>query len=222
MPASQPKPAPVAAAQQNPASAQPSYPAPWEPLDEDAVPYDDFDMSPYEEEVDFAPFTQPAAAPSRPVSQTAPSARQMPQPVPAPQPEVVPPVAPVQSPAPAPTPQPEPAPAPAPQPAPAPMSQPAPAPTPAPQPEPAPKPKAKRTSRRTGGIPNDIIAMMNEIFGEGITYTSEPPEGAEPEPEPEASEDAEMDTSEDFADITAEEGEFVDEPLDDADYDDED
>ena len=122
-------------------------------------------------------------------------------------------------PAPAPAPEPAPAPAPAapPVPVPAPASQPAPEPEPAPAPQPepeqkpAPQPAPKRSSRRVGGIPADLVSMMTGLFGEGVTYTTEPAPD-EDELSQALADDDEYDT----------EGEFVDEPTDDADYEEED
>ena len=75
---------------------------------------------------------------------------------------------------------------------------------------PATKPRRRQ---RAAGIPADIISMMTEIFGEGVTYTSLPSED----------EDAEENVLDDGATPYDEgESEFVEEPVDDADYDDED
>jgi hypothetical protein len=95
-------------------------------------------------------------------------------------------------------------------------SAPQPAPSAKPEQPKADKPTPKRT-RRAGGIPADIIAMMTEIFGEGVTYSSEPPED-------EQLEDS-LDDVVDAGDAYKEqpgEGEFADEPVDDADFDEED
>lgn len=51
--------------------------------------------------------------------------------------------------------------------------------------------------------------MMTEIFGEGVTYTAEPPEDELDDEGTTASDEAEV------------ESEFVEEPVDDADYEDE-
>ena len=216
-PIPQPAPQPPAPAPQ-PVRQAPAFPAPWEPLpDDDAVPYDDFDTSPYEEEAVFgtleeaAPAPQPQPAPA-PVPVPRPTAESVPQPVPAPAPQPVPWSAPEPVPAPAPAsepvPAPVPVPAPKPAPAPAPSSTPEPAPAPASQPAPAPK----RSRRPAGGIPADIVAMMTDIFGEGVTYTTATDE-----------EDvADVVTDDELADDGyAVESEFIDEPVDDADVDDE-
>jgi outer membrane biosynthesis protein TonB len=106
-----------------------------------------------------------------------------------------------------------------------PVTQPEPAPRPAPQPQPvtapaeAPAPKkvpAKRTSRTTNGVPNDILNMMTAIFGEGITYTSEP----SVEEQVDVIDD-DVTAGDDFSDATSDGGEFLEEPVDDADYDEE-
>ena len=114
-------------------------------------------------------------------------------------------------------------PAPTPTPDQKPEPQPSPESAAAPQPETVPdaqssakreRPAAKpRRRQRAAGIPADIISMMTEIFGEGVTYTALPSED----------EDAEEDVLNDEATPYDEgESEFVDEPVDDADYDDED
>jgi DNA polymerase-3 subunit gamma/tau len=223
-------PAPQPAQQPVPHQApapQPAYAAPWEPLDDDVVPYDDMDMSPYEEDYILDPYAQVAApAPaSRPVvaQASAPMPQPQPQPAPTPSPAPRPVQAPVPQPSPAPVPQPVQAPAPAqqpaPAPAPAPEPQPTPAPTPAPAPAPAPAAKkapAKRISRTTGGVPNNILDMMTEIFGEGITYTSEPADDAQ---DFDTTDDAAAD--EGYLDATSGDSEFLEEPVDDADFDEE-
>ena len=229
-PAQTPQPAPAAPSAQQvvpaaqPQQAAPSYPAPWDPvpLDDDAVPYDDFDASPYEEDLSFEPLGGIASLPQQPAPapQHQPM-RQAPAPNPAPasamqveaprQAEPTP--APVTTPGPVPQPQSQPAPQPAPEPTPAPQPEPEPAPVPEPEPEPAPapqeKPKPKRASRRAGGIPADLVVMMNDIFGEGITYIAETPEEDE-------------DVPADIEDEDQIESEYAEEPVDDADYDDED
>ena len=101
---------------------------------------------------------------------------------------------------------------------------PAPASTPALEPKPAAEPdpvtkadqaKPKRASRRAGGIPADVVALMTSVFGEGITYTSEP---TADEPD----EDAELAMQDDSYDENdAAESEYADEPVDDADYEEE-
>lgn len=209
-PAPRPAPAPAPAPQPAPAQSS-SYPAPWEPLptDDDMVPYGDLDASPYEEDYAFGLIDEPAPQPVASVARPVP-ASPAPQPAPA---------------APKPQPTPAPKPAPAPQPAPTPVqwtaaeTAAAPAAMPAqepqskaaPAPEPAPKPKR---TRRAAGIPADIVAMMTEVFGEGVTYTAEPP--AEEQDEPEAADDSYS------SDAVEGESEFLEEPVDDADYDDED
>ena len=243
-PAPQPQPRQVqqAAPRQAPAPQQ-TYAAPWEPLDDDVVPYDDMDMSPYEEDYAFDPYAQVAAPAPKPqpvVWQSpayAPRPQAAPQPKPelrpAPQPRPVPqsyaepvtqaaPVVetrPVPQPVAQPAPQPQPVAQPAPEPQP--VAQPAPQPQPAPVPEPAPteapapkKAPAKRTSRSTGGVPNDILNMMTAIFGEGITYTSEPSEDEQVE-----AIDDEVATGDDFLDAASDDSEFLEEAVDDADYD---
>jgi outer membrane biosynthesis protein TonB len=193
------------------------------------------DMSPYEEEYAFDPYAQ-VAAPS-PRQQFAPAqnaayvaqAQPAPQPAPEQQPEPEPqryvePVvqsAPVAEDPPArepqivaqPTPEPEPEPA-QPETEPEPVSQAASAPaveTPAPK-----KAATKRASRTTGGVPNDILNMMTAIFGEGITYTSEP----SVEEQVDVIDD-DVTAGDDFSDATSDGGEFLEEPVDDADYDEE-
>lgn len=110
------------------------------------------------------------------------------------------------------------------------MAQPMPEPEPQPEPEPvsqaasapavetpAPKKAAtKRASRTTGGVPNDILNMMTAIFGEGITYTSEP----SVEEQVDVIDD-DVTAGDDFSDATSDGGEFLEEPVDDADYDEE-
>ena len=88
---------------------------------------------------------------------------------------------------------------------------PAPAPEPAPQPQPAAteKPQPKRAARRAAGIPADLVVMMNDIFGEGITYIAE-------------TQDDDEEAMADVEDETPSESEYAEEPVDDADYDDED
>ncbi|MBP3893799.1 MAG: DNA polymerase III subunit gamma/tau [Atopobiaceae bacterium] len=248
-----PQPAPQAAAPQ-----ATTYTAPWEPepvYDDDTVPYDDFDASPYEEEYAFDPIlaSQPPAPPApgarmgaptqspaqsqapvaaqafswqQPAPQAArpdpeplnqPASQQVEQPISQSEQQV--PAAPAQPPA-APDPQPtEPVPAPelslTPEPEAAPQAEASVQPTsdaasPPQQPAPAAEaPKPRRATRKAGGIPADIVAMMAEIFGEGITYTSEPPE----------EEDLAV---EDESDSDDTESEYLEEPTDDADYDEED
>lgn len=55
--------------------------------------------------------------------------------------------------------------------------------------------------------------MMAEIFGEGVTYTSEAPEDEQ---------DDVLDEANEHEDGYDAESEYADEPVDDADYDDED
>lgn len=217
--------------QQAPAPQQ-AYPAPWEPQDDDVVPYDDMDMSPYEEEYAFDPYAQ-VAAPS-PRQQFTPAqnaayvaqAQTAPQPAPEQQPEPEPQryvervvqSAPVVEAPPAREPQamaqPMPEPEPEPEPQPEPVSQVASAPA---AEAPAPKKTAtKRASRTTGGVPNDILNMMTAIFGEGITYTSEP----SVEEQVDVIDD-DVTAGDDFSDATSDGGEFLEEPVDDADYDEE-
>ena len=117
--------------------------------------------------------------------------------------------APVTTPGPVPQPQSQPAPQPAPEPTPAPQLEPEPAPVPEPAPALQEKPKPKRASRRAGGIPADLVVMMNDIFGEGVTYIAEMPEEDE-------------DVPADIEDEDQIESEYAEEPVDDADYDDED
>lgn len=228
-------------AQQQVPAPQQAYPAPWEPLDDDVVPYDDMDMSPYEEEYAFDPYAQVAAPPIRqqfaPAQNTAYGAQAQPasqsaseqQPATEPQRYVEPAVqsAPVAEVLPAqepqivaqPTSKPEPEPEPAqlepePEAAPEPVAHTAPAPaveTPAPK-----KTATKRASRTTGGVPNDILNMMTAIFGEGITYTSEPSEEEQIDVI-----DDDVTTGDDFSDAISDGGEFLEEPVDDADYDEE-
>ena len=236
------QPAPQQGAPQSPASA---YAAPWEPLpvDNDAVPYDDFDAAPYEEDFFFgqmdpqrAVVMQVGSGPQRSQPQpqqtyavaqanttpgqtysAAPMLTTHSEPAQGPAPESVP--TPEPDPAPAATPKPEPAPdsAPAQASESAPVSEPAssPDPTPAsapkPEPELAPAPKPKRSSRRAAGIPADIVSMMAEIFGEGVTYTAEVPD----------EEDDDIPLEDEQSDDDATESEFVDEAMDDADWEEE-
>ena len=68
-------------------------------------------------------------------------------------------------------------------------------------------PKAKRTPQEVPGVPNDIVNLMRKVFGEGVVYTSLPPEDEQDE------EVLPDDASDD------QQSEYVDEPTDDADYD---
>lgn len=146
-------------------------------------------------------YSDPASVPPwEPVPATEPT---RPEPAQASTPEPLP--------EPAPTLEPASQPAPTPEPTPEPQQEPTPAPQPGTKAEqPAAKPRRKQ---RVAGIPADIISMMTEIFGEGVTYTAMPSEG----------EEAEENTLDDGATPYDEgESEFVDEPVDDADYEDED
>lgn len=245
----QPAPAPQPAVTQRPAQTQQQAPAPavqptqtfaapWDPipLGEDDVPYDDADFTPYEEEFVFDPLlaTQFAAPVASTPQTRAPRVESRQAPVSSvstfatpredPQPTVT---SPWQPNPPADASQPELAPAPAPEPNPAPEPKPEPQPTPEPapkpeaEPEPTPQASAKseppatkpRRRQRAAGIPADIISMMTEIFGEGVTYTSMSSEDEEAEENAIDTEATSYDEGE---------SEFVDEPVDDADYDDED
>ena len=204
------------------------------PLGDGDVPYDDFDASPYEEDYLFG-------GPDRPLSDAVGVTRQVPvsasgqtqtsQPAASLRAQTSAPMSvPKPEPMPTPIPEPVPVPQPTPEPVPEPVSELAPAPEPVPEPEPttaaAPTPEpesapqeqqapTKRTRRQSGGIPEDLIAMMTKIFGEGITYTSEAPdEPAEPE-EAVDFEGEDVASGEEGYDA---EGDFADEPVDDADY----
>jgi hypothetical protein len=65
-------------------------------------------------------------------------------------------------------------------------------------------------------VPNNILDMMTEIFGEGITYTSEPADDAQ---DFDTTDDASAD--EGYLDATSGDSEFLEEPVDDADFDEE-
>ena len=257
-------PAQAAAPAQAPQPAQ-TYAAPWEPEpaddDDEYVPYDDFDASPYEEDYLFgAPEQAPAPTPTR-QQPPAPAATMPQQPAQVPWQEAKPqpqqpaqapwqqprqPAAPVEAgqPAaqkpqatashgtqPAPTqpqatqavvsstqsapavPQTQEVPA-----AQAAQQEPAPA-QPAPEPaqpnvpasEPAAETAKPKRTRKAAGIPADLVALMTEVFGEGVNYISEAPE------EDEMVDDAASD-AEDFETDDS----YADEPVDDADYEDED
>jgi len=131
------------------------------------------------------------------------------KPQPAPEPELKP--QPVSESMPQPKPEPQPVPESRSQPKPEPQPAPEPQPKPEPQPEPTAqeKPKPKRASRRAAGIPADLVVMMNDIFGEGVTYIAETP-------------DEDEGVMADVEDEEPTESEFAEEPVDDADYDDED
>ena len=215
-----------------------SYAAPWEPasLGDDVVPYDDYDAAPYEEDYAFGEMDPQRAITSRaasaPVSQPVmtPESQQVQAPV---QKPVQAPAAQQEWPsnpqataapqgAPAPAFESQPATVPEPQPVrePAQESQPVPAPAPEPQPEqasapvaeskPAAAPAPKRTRRRATGIPADIVSMMTEIFGEGVTYTAEVQDDEE-----------DLSSELEAADDEPAESEFVEEVVDDADYEEE-
>ncbi len=215
-----------------------SYAAPWEPasLGDDVVPYDDYDAAPYEEDYAFGEMDPQRAitshAASAAVSQPAmtPESQQVQAPV---QKPVQAPAAQQEWPsnpqasaapqgAPAPAFESQPATVPEPQPVrePAQESQPVPASAPEPQPEqasapvaeskPAAAPAPKRTRRRATGIPADIVSMMTEIFGEGVTYTAEVQDDEE-----------DLSSELEAADDEPAESEFVEEVVDDADYEEE-
>ena len=215
-----------------------SYAAPWEPasLGDDVVPYDDYDAAPYEEDYAFGEMDPQRAitshAASAAVSQPAmtPESQQVQAPV---QKPVQAPAAQQEWPsnpqasaapqgAPAPAFESQPATVPEPQPVrePAQESQPVPASAPEPQPEqasapvaeskPAAAPAPKRTRRHATGIPADIVSMMTEIFGEGVTYTAEVQDDEE-----------DLSSELEAADDEPAESEFVEEVVDDADYEEE-
>lgn len=193
---------------------QPAYPAPWEPAAADEpVPYDDLDAAPYEEDLAFVP---DASADGGPAPVPAPTA------APAPATTPVTPASVPQEPAAAEPPSqqaPAPDPASAPDPALAAVQSSAPAASPS-QSTAAPTEAPKRTRRAPGTIPADIVSMMTEIFGEGVTYTAEPAPD-EVTDEPATGLDAHDEpTSHDGGYDT--ESEFVEEPVDDADFDAED
>lgn len=97
-----------------------------------------------------------------------------------------------------------------------PAAGPVPAPTPDPVPAPAPAkapaaPKAKRASRTAAGIPADIVSMMTEVFGEGVSYSAKSPTD-DLDLDPDVGADPAL------ADDPALDDGFTDEPVDDADF----
>ncbi len=241
-----PRMAPVGQAAQ---AAPAGYPAPWEPqaLGDDVVPYDDFDTSPYEEDYTFGqvddgikppsasgsygqesglnvePMSRavPALGVNAPTAMPAPNSRAATTGTAASAPAAMPASISSQAPASQVTSMTPASSTSAPvqdfvsqaadvsqsEPTAAQEVTPAKPQTASPAQEQPPK---RKRARKVAGIPADIVSMMAEIFGEGVTYTAEPPED-----ETQAEEAVAFDGEES-------ESEFVDEPVDDADFEDED